>query len=916
MSDKMNDQSFDKIDAAVNAIKSDQPTSSELEAAADRVRAVLLAGDKASIDAAVGTAAPLMSDRQLNSTDNYIAAIPDYLAGQLSSAQKILFEEEARHSIPLRRALNAARQQQAAKQQHPRRRRRNSLRWFASAAALAVVAVAWVFVLPQLPSIDQNQLAQVEDVQGKLYHVVNGRLQALSTGAWIDGRQELRTANNTTAMIKLDDGSLIEVDQRSEFSFTRRGRGNRIDVDRGKIIVAASPQGSGTLDVATDEFVVSVTGTIFEVGHGTNGSQVSVIEGKVNVHQQGTSTSLTPGEQFASRMGKTMFGFEDDIAWSRNAETYLDMLREVNALQQELEGVMETEPRYSTRLLNLVPENTVIYGAVPNAPEKIVEIYSIIRDRIQHSDRLSRAVSSVEIDAELNQLEEIMSWLAEVADTLGDETVAALVLEHTAAQNNGAPLILSEVDADAFRETLNSQLEEIRAALKGVGDENGTTNDHNVFPVNVIDDPSQAQPNQLSIWLYQDLLIASTSQQVLFDVQEAIVTGNSKFVNTDFYAELLNFYNRGAEFLGGVDVQTILSLEPSPQQFTTVGIDNAQFLIVHHHQQSGRVNFTADLLFSSPRHGVMAWLEEPSPMGTLEFFSGNTAFVSAGIVKDPTLIFDEIKQFVETTTGKSWDEVDTQDQQVRQIRDNFIASLGGELAVGLDGPAVPTPAWKILIEVYDEVLFQQTLEQAIALLESHSDAADVSLTPASVGIYSGYQLQFTARFDGPNGVIATPMSVNYAYVDGYLLIAPNIPLVERAINQYLSGVGLLAEENFRALLPNDYLDVSALSYNQIIRFVNDLLKNLPAGVALSGEQREELYNVYRESYGGSLMAVVGEPEVIHFVQSGSSLLPINLSSIFNLQSVMGILIGEDALVNLPGAVQVDGEIDIDYDGDF
>jgi ferric-dicitrate binding protein FerR (iron transport regulator) len=908
MNDNLNDNTSDKVDSAVAAIKINTPSNNDIDAAAERVRAVLFENQDpdAEHQGDQKQQASIDLSRQLNSTDNYLAAIPDYLANRLSPAQKVLFEEETRQSIPLRRALNAAKQQQAAQVNRPKKHRGKTLQWFASAAAIALVALGWIFVVPQLPTFDQSQLAQVEDVQGKLYQVVDGSLRELTAGSWIAGREEVRTAKNSTAMLKLDDGSLIEVNQRSEFSFTRRGRGNRIDVNRGKIIVAASPQGAGTLDVATDEFVVSVTGTIFEVGHGTNGSRVSVIEGEVQVYQEGDSTSVTPGEQFASRMGKTLLGIEDDIAWSRNADDYIAMLRDVNALQADLEAVMATEPRYSIRLLNLVPENTVVYGAVPNAPEKIAEIYTVIRDRIQQSDRLSRAVARVEMDAELETLEEVMTWIEEVGDALGEETVAALVLQQGASGNEVQPLIMSEVDAEAFRESFESQMDSFREALANNAhsyeNENGEIVVHEAeLNVAIVDSPADALPNQLSIWLHQDLLIASTSQEVLFAVENAIVTGGSPFMNGGLYAELLNFYNRGAEFLGAVDIEKIIALEPSQSGLQTAGIDNAQYLMVHHQQQTDRVNFTADLLFNGERRGVMSWLAEPSPMGSLEFFSGNTTFVGAFVLKDPSIIFSDIKSMAERTTGQSWDSLDTNAALARELRDNFIATLGGEVAFGLDGPAVPTPSWKLVVEVYDEILLQETIERAIALANQQAEVADkFSITPANVGVYTGYQLQFVAEFDGiGEEEILTDISVNYAYVDGYLLAAPNVPLLERAINQYQSGVGLLAEHAFQALMPQGgYLDVSALSFNRIATLINDLTKNLPTGVVLSEAQRDELRDLYMSNRGGSMISVIGERESIRLAHSGSSMFPINLPSIFSLQSVAGILIGEDKLIEL------------------
>ena len=373
----MKDPNTDNINTLIASVNADKPSDSEIEAAAQRVRETLAKENSSTIinqqesDSVVEPVT--LEQTQLNSLEQYIDAIPDYLANRLSPALTELFETESRQSMELRRALNNAKRDTSKSRINASKttNKPGRLTWFYSAAAALALSLSFMLLSPKFPSFNQSQLVQVEDVSGNLYKVKDGHLQALSAGDWIDGSQILRTASQTTAMLVLDDGSRIEVGPRAELQFMRRGHGNRIDVERGKIIVAASPQGSGTLDVMTEEFVVSVTGTIFEVGHGANGSRVSVIEGEVQVHQRGDSTSVVPGEQFATRtLGKTQQGIENDIAWSRNSDEYVAMLQEVAALQRDIVNALETEPRYSKRLLNLVPTNTIFYGAVPNAPEK------------------------------------------------------------------------------------------------------------------------------------------------------------------------------------------------------------------------------------------------------------------------------------------------------------------------------------------------------------------------------------------------------------------------------------------------------------------------------------------------------------------------------------------------------------------
>lgn len=929
----MKDPNSDKIDTLVEAVNADRPSSSDIEAAAQRVREKLLKEDPLamtqqtkilSADDAIDsnyeseTSKVIAKERddstqkQFNSLQQYIDAIPDYLANRLSPALNLLFEEETRRSIELRRALNDAKKSanQSAKTESVKSKTVNRFGWFYSAAAALVLTISFILVSPKFPSFNQSQLAQVEDVSGKLYQLNDGNMQPLSPGDWIDGSQTVRTGGEASAMLVLDDGSRIEVGPRAELQFMRRSHGNRIDVERGKIIVAASPQGSGTLDVMTEEFVVSVVGTIFEVGHGANGSRVSVIEGEVQVQQRGDSTSVVPGEQFATRMGKKQLGVESNIAWSRNADEYITMLQEVAALQRDIENVLTTEPRYSKRLLNLTPENTVFYGAVPNAPEKIAEIYTVIRDRVNQSEVMSKKLDSLEMDEEFSQLDGAINWLSEMGDTLGDETVAALKLVDGESGQKAIPVILSEVDGDAFRASFESRLaswkEKNLASKASEGSESADSQSAD-FDIAIIDNPAQALPNQLSIWLHDDLLVATVGVEAIQEIEKSINNNGSNFMSSGLYSQLVSYYDGGAKFLGGVDLHSLLGLQDSAElgaeekaalDFT--GLANAQFLMVHHSQDSSESNFNAELIFDSERSGIMSWIAEPASMGSLDFFSINTAFVNASIVKTPKLILDEIKQI----SGESWDEVSSESEMAVEFSEGLLASVGGEMAFGFDGPALPTPSWKVVIEVTDENLLQETINQIVKSANNQMSESGKHLEVAAIdlGSYSAYQVDLSLDLDvvesgsaetgSSEGKNMAEISISYAYLDGYLVVTPNAAFLERAINQYHSGIGLLSSRAFQSLLARSgSFDVSALNYSRLDQLLTDLTKSLPKG--LSRQQHKDLNKIRGENREPSILTLTAHPESIRLTHSGS-FFP-DISSIMSMQSLAGVLLGNEEL---------------------
>lgn len=797
----MNETNDRLLDNALRAVRDDVPDSRSETAALSRA-ASALAGAPGVID-------------------DYRALIPDYRAGTLSAERRLLFEEELTSSVPLRHALRDA-GRGAARRNRPSsvpRRKRGGWPW-AAAAALAA-AVAFALLYPALPVADQTGLARVDTSAGSLYLVADTGMRRLAAGDWVSGNKVLRTGKQGSTWLALDDGSVLEIEARTQLRLRRQRLGNRVHVDRGRVIVQAAAQGDDTLEVATDDVVVAVTGTVFGLSHGTKGTRVAVVEGEVEVRSSGSRQSLRAGEQFDTR-GVVAASVVDDVAWSADADRYADMLAEYTALKRELGTLLSAKPRHSPRLLDLVPNDTVGYVAIPNAPAKIAEGYALARPHFVNAEMTAAVDGYAE-------------WLANVAGYLGEETVFVF------RKADAAPLLLAEVSREGLRTTLDARLADLVADLE-VPDG---------LDVEMVDSPAQAREGALSVWLSEDLLAVSSDPGALREVDALMHGGDHTFANGKLYARLKEGYARGAYYLGGLDLAPI---QADRSVLAGLGIAGAETLIVEGLAEDDRTRLTAEVRFEGVVPEALTWLDEPGPMGGLEFFAPEAEIATALLLGN---LGDLVAHVKDSLDARELDQLGSLD-----FVEDWSRAAGGELAIGFDGALLPTPSWQAVIEVYDREAFQRGIETVATRLNARAerlgDDTRVTLRTDTTGPYPLVQLRVGL------------LSAHYAYFDGYLVAAASPALVEQARRTYESGVTLPGSRRFRDLLPDDtYLDFSAVGYTEfgdLTGSVRTLLRDaIPA-------ERQAVMDILAES-GPWMHAVYREPDRVRLVVNG----PLGLS---------------------------------------
>jgi hypothetical protein len=823
-------------------------TRNLLEDATNSIRETRLAPDverqaaervEAQLASALGRSEPAQQEPfRLETCEDFRSLMPGLLRDELSPGRRALLDDHVRSCIPCRRALRDLREGRPAAHVPVRQQASSPGRWLAIAAGIAAMSVVGWAGWAGLLSAPEVHAAQVRSIDGALLRV-DGDRTPLRPGEWIAEHQVVRTTEGSLAVLQLADGSRIELGERSQLSVRERRNSLTVRVDRGDVIVEAAEQRKGELSVATDDLLASVKGTVFAVGHGAKGSRVAVLEGEVQVAAGREERLLAPGEQFFSSVRLAQLPLESAVSWSQDSERYLEQLREVRALREELSHVsLAADLRYSKRLLDLAPAGTAVYASVPNLGSSLQEVRSIVERRIEDSPALAEWWSlNVEKTGLAGSSEQVSELLQLVADELGDEIVFVAV---PGSSDSSLAVAMVELrDPEGFENTL-------RAAIADVaGDEAGN------FRVRFVVDPSveASDTDEILLWIHDDLLVASAASAGLTAVSRGITTGGG-FAGSALYEQLAQRYDEGIEMVAGVDVKSLIDLAGEE----TSAADAAVF----------EWQMAADLRFGAPRRGMVAWLSAPAPMGSLEFVSADATAASALLFKDPLEMVDEILAVLETMGPEAMQGLSEMESQLGLgLREDLAAPLGGEVAVALDGPALPSPAWKLVVEVVDEIRLQSSLEILVArlteVLQTESPGAAVQLAASDVDGRTYYELT-ASGVEGEHSIV-------YSFADGYMVAAPSRVLVDRAMQTRASQYTLLDAPQLSRLMPVDsQLHFSGLAYQDVGSLLGPLAETASKlNSQLTPEQQQMVAELSADALAPSLVGVYGETDSIRVV---------------------------------------------------
>jgi DNA-binding FrmR family transcriptional regulator len=803
-----------RLDQAISELRGEQPDAKALSASAERVWQRLRSGE--------GEQAAANALQLIRGCADIRSLLPAFHQQALPSARALIVQDHLRECVTCRsfalgRGVDGA--SSASWRMEPASRGFQwSLRRLSFVAATAALLVAmvwtgrnWYFAGPP------GTRAQIDSIEGQVYGIGATGERALKPGDEIGQGEFIRTAANSHAKVRLFEGSQVEMNQRAELAVSASRRDTTIHLDQGSIIVQAAKRRTGHLYVSAPDCTVAVTGTVFSVNSGTKGSRVSVIEGEVHVKHAGAESILHSGDQVATTQSVGLVPVREEIGWSSDLDHELALLAEFSKLRTKLEEIQTPGPRYESKILPLLPADTVLYIGIPNLGDALQQANQIFQQQLSQSKVLQDWWNKSGNSNQHPTPQELIDQIQVMSRYLGDEVV---ITARASSVSNGPGLVLlAEVRQSGLKDYLQNHLAGTLASPQG------KTNLHVVDPQSL----SSLAGNEggMTMLVRQNMLVVGGDPASVRQMSAQLDAGATLFAGTDFGERIANIYSRGTETLVAANLGQIINSSHSQpgdsRALQNSGFNDIKYLIASRGESSNQADNRITLEFNGQRRGIASWLAAPAPVGSLDYVSANAGAVVSFVAKQPALMLDDIFSTIGASDPNfSQDLAKANSELGLDIRNDLASALGGELTLALDGPVLPTPSWKAIVEVNNSGALQLAMEKMVQAANREAQKSNqpgVTLNQTQSGGRTFYTIQLQN--------VGLSTEYNYTFADGYMIMAPSRALLLAALQTHANGTSLARSGSFHALLPSDnQANFSAMIYQNLSPILKPLASQL------------------------------------------------------------------------------------------
>ena len=745
--------SDDRLERALNAMKNEHVSETEAAHVRDRVLEKFDLPEEARCG-------------------KFRIQLVDYLANRLDEAPRLLLEDHLSRCPQCRRVLVELRDGHDNVTAMPQRRARTSrwLTWAAAAALLITISYMGRGIIDT--ALAWGPRATVASVDGQLFLVPEGILQP---GAEIGENQIVRTGPASKAVLRLKDGSLVELNERTELALHAAFSGRAVRLRNGDVIVEAARQRHGHLSVETRESTASVKGTVFAVSAGLGGSRVSVIEGSVEVEHSGTKrVLLRPGEQSASNPA-LLGSINDTFLWSPKADEYLSILGSLSEIEQQLATLSAKPMRTQSLLLEILPPDVVLYGAIPNIDDTIVNAGELVDQQASANPVFGAWLNS----SNGQDLRQLLDRIHSMTYLLGDEIVFGIsrgisgeISGSVPGNSSHMPFVLAQIHP--------GKRVELESALADFSNGNGNMPLYYALSdamVSISD--SAAHLDRLNAGLGEGVTASPTS--------------------ISFIDAIRRRYERGAGWLLAVNTDSVFEIAdksektPGPQNVLTES--GLKYLFLEQRTPQGMEQNELTLAFNGHRKGLASFLASTGSGGAAEYLPHGVLGAGYVSTREPRQVFDEMAAFF-ASLNPSFQETRS-DLEARlgvNFSSDLAAALGTEYALGIEGVSISGPAWVLAALVNDATAFDDAMARLVQGINLQA-AAD------------GEEGQLVLERESIDGRVwnslkfpQSPITATWTYDRGYLIASASRGGALRAIAARNGGAALVRSSEFQRQL--------------------------------------------------------------------------------------------------------------------
>ena len=503
---------------------------------------------------------------------------------------------------------------------------------------------------------------------------------------------------------------------------------------------------------------------------------------------------------------------KSDLGFEQIESQYPGLLEEFGRLAERIKNEVHLPPtRTQSRLLPLLPENTVGLVALPNYGDALHQALTIFQQELKDSAALRNWWKKADLGGP--KFEDSLDKIYQVSQFLGDE----IIISGAAGGSKGNDfsfLMISELKKPG----LEPFLQQLAANL----DEKKSSPLHFLKPQELAAAGNDAKKGEIPILLRPDLLAISSDVATLRRLNTRIERHESAFASNQFGQRLAQSYlNGGASAFVGIDMQKILGDLPvgapkNQEALQRSGFGDLKYYIWEHKDAPGQPTSQGELAFNGPRHGVASWLAPPAPLGGLDFISPKAGMVLAVALKSPARMLDDIQELSGSSGPGPLAMLDMMGQQLNiNIKDDVLSKLTGEIVIELEQPEGPhaAPSGKLVLRVNDADGLARTLSKLL-------EGAQMPVTPHREAGFTWNSMVI------PSGQSMTEIA--YTFVDGYLVIARGSDSLKEAVRLHRSGESLAKSRDFLAGLPPGHSAVaSAMMYKNFAAMMGPALGQVP-----------------------------------------------------------------------------------------